>query len=122
MRSAARGPKRTDPLRKLATDLLHVARKRARRAGVPFSLTADWVHARLRAGVCEETGIPFTVGGRTTRSPWSPSLDRKCPRKGYTPDNTRVVVLIHNCARGAWGDDFLNIYIKHMARRAEEVT
>lgn len=49
------------------------------------------------------TGIPFNLdGGRT----WdSPSLDRIKSDKGYTPENTRVVLYCINVMANTWGEN-----------------
>lgn len=101
-------------------NLFHQAKYRARVKGLPFSLTKERILKALEEGRCEATGIPFSPPGIDPRGPFTPSVDRKVPSLGYTDDNVQIVVRIHNFARGSWGDDILNVYIKHMARRAEE--
>ena len=75
------------------------ARYRARQKGLEFTITSDWVRERLERGVCEVTGEPFIYGRGMARGPNSPSLDRIDPSKGYTPDNTRVVIWAYNAAK-----------------------
>ncbi len=77
------------------------------RKGIPFDL---WGHlpalqARIDAGKCEVTGLPFNLeGGRT----WdSPSLDRIDPQSGYVFSNVRVVCHGVNSAMGDWGEQQL---------------
>jgi len=72
--------------------LLNNAKNRARAKGLEFSLTSEWLLERLEKGLCEVTGINF----EGYCSPFAPSLDRKDPNKGYTEDNTQVVVWIYN--------------------------
>jgi hypothetical protein len=63
------------------------ARSRARKKGVPFSLTAaDVVIPEL----CPVLGIPL-VFGKGTVCPNSPSIDRIVPELGYVPGNVIVV-------------------------------
>lgn len=66
-------------------------------------LTPEWILEKLSAGVCEVTGLPFTYSTES-RNPWSPSLDRIDPMKGYTLENTRVVVWIYNTAKNVFSD------------------
>ena len=83
------------------------ARIRARRRGLPFDLDqhADEIQARIDAGRCEMTGLPFNLhGGRT----WdSPSIDRIVPAEGYVIGNIRVILHAMNAALGDWGESVL---------------
>jgi hypothetical protein len=76
------------------------ARQRSASAGLPFSITQDWVDQIVEAGVCQVSGLPFDFqrGSGRTR-PFVPSLDQIEPGKGYTPENTQVVVSIYNLAK-----------------------
>lgn len=68
------------------------AKGRAKKKGVPFTITLDWAKARY-AGVCELTGIPFVLGQRGSGpKPYSPSIDRIDPAVGYTPENCRFIL------------------------------
>lgn len=66
--------------------ILERARKRARRQGLPFSLSAQDISLPTR---CPVLGIPLRVG--QSRSPGSPSLDRIDPNRGYVTGNVRVI-------------------------------
>lgn len=91
--------------RATAAYLVSLAKKRAKKRKLLFSLTPDCV-ARLQktidTGVCEVTGIDFerTAGERHC---FAPSLDRIKPELGYVPGNVRVVVWSLNAALGPWG-------------------
>lgn len=98
------------PVQRRTHGLFVGAKRRAVEFSLPFTITREWVRARLEKGVCEATGIPFS--GPSTNRAFIPSLDRKDPALGYTPANTQVVVFIHNCARNNWGDAALHSYIK----------
>jgi hypothetical protein len=85
----------------LVSFILRYCKRRARMKGREFNLSSDWVLERLRAGVCEVTGLPFDVTNisRTDdqmTSPWRPSVDRIDSSKGYTEDNCQLVVLAYN--------------------------
>ena len=85
--------------------LVTAARYRAKQAGLPFDLDqfADQLQARIDAGRCELSGLPFRLdGGRT----WdSPSLDRIIPELGYTITNVRVVLFALNVMMNTWGEE-----------------
>ena len=82
--------------------LVHSAKGRSRRFGVPFS---DKIEAPAAAawkrGTCEVSGIPFS--GTGGQSPFSMSIDRIEPQKGYVPGNVRFVCWWVNAACGSWG-------------------
>ena len=81
--------------------ILSKAGPRARRKGVPFTITLDWVLRQLVAQgyCCKRTGMPFQLRSERTgeaRNPWAPSIDRLDCSKGYTPDNVELVAYIYN--------------------------
>ncbi len=95
---------KTRQLTKRAQCLVSYARKRARDHGHAFDLDSHVsnLQARIDAGKCELTGIPFTLNsGRR----WdSPSLDRIKPEDGYVIENMRVILHGMNAALGNWGE------------------
>lgn len=85
--------------------LLASAKTRSQKHKLPFDLDRDWVQKRLDCGMCEATSIPFDM---STRRGWNtPSLDRINPAKGYTKNNTRLVLFALNAACGEWGEERL---------------
>lgn len=81
------------------------AKHRAEVKGWEFNLTPEWIEPKLVAGVCEATGIPLELSGEKFKGyghfrPWTPSLDRIDPTKGYTTDNVKVVCWMYNQAKG----------------------
>lgn len=93
--------------RRRASLLWRGAKKRAEKLGLEFSIEREWVEAKLHSGHCEVTGIPFNLAGwtdnpRKLKNSWSPSLDRKDPSLGYTPENTRLVIWMYNMAKSCW--------------------
>ncbi len=107
----------SSPLRVRAGILLTSARKRAEDRGLPFSLNKEDIVRRFEAGVCEVTGIKFDLSlpgrfRRFCRGPWVPSVDRVDPLKGYTPENTKVVVWAYNVAKS----DFKNSDVMTLAK------
>ena len=82
MRAYLRAQRLSDPRK----DLVKRARDRARRAGLPFNLTAADIIVPRR---CPALRIPITPGKK--RSATSPSLDRIEPSEGYVVGNVRVI-------------------------------
>lgn len=80
------------------------ANRRAREAGIEFTLTKEWVMDKVQAGVCELSGLKFEPGSRL-HHPMSPSLDRIRRDAGYTPDNTRLVIWAVNNLKGVGTDE-----------------
>lgn len=94
---------RTSPWHR-AGRLLTWSRSRAARKGLAFDLDREWLEVRLAAGICEVTGLPFDFSpvGNLHCRPFSPSLDRRDSRQGYTKENCQIVVWIYNMAKGEW--------------------
>ena len=67
------------------------ARYRAKKKGLPFNLTLDYVKEIWPDdNKCRVFGTPF-VRGKGTQCPTSPSIDRIEPAKGYTIGNVQVI-------------------------------
>lgn len=84
----------------------------------PVEVSLEWVVARLERGVCEATGLKFDFAARTDgghQNPYAPSLDRKDPAQNYTEENTQVVILAYNFAKGQLQDSAAREVIKRMA-------
>lgn len=84
------------------------SRNRAEDKGWAFDLTPEWIQPKLEAGVCEATGLPLELSGGDFKGyghfrPWTPSMDRIDPTKGYTTDNVMVVCWMYNQAKGVGG-------------------
>ena len=83
------------------------ARIRSQTRGLEFNLTLDWALSvcERQSFRCAMTGIEFcaahTSNGKV--NPYTPSLDRIDPRKGYTTDNVRIVILAINLMLMDWG-------------------
>lgn len=114
---------RNDPARR-AKRTVTFARSRARKLGVPFDLDQDFLVERFEKGVCEVTGIPlvFSCGddGSKKVHPYSPSLDRIEPGKGYTKNNVRVVAYIYNIARSEYSDEQVLAFARALVASADK--
>lgn len=89
-----------------AAHLVAAAKKRARVRHLPFDLAPVDIEPILARGVCERTGIPFQRIEHG-RSPYSPSIDRILPSKGYVRGNVQVILYALNAAYGFWGEQVL---------------
>jgi hypothetical protein len=93
------------------TQLLNNAKDRAKREGVDFNLTREWVEKRLNAGICELTGLsiqanPVSRGLMPHRAhPNAASIDRKQAGGPYTEENCRMVCFAINQALSDFGEE-----------------
>jgi hypothetical protein len=83
----------------------HNAKTRAKENNCTFDITEEWIENKLINGFCEVTNLPFVITYLTGKQPWAPSLDKIDPLKGYTMDNTRVVVWLYNAAKNVFSDN-----------------
>ncbi len=92
--------KNTPELR--ANDMLYCAKDRAKKKGLPYNLTKEFVVSKLKIGICPVTGLSFDMTMRPLgeRSQLVPTIDRKDPKIGYTIDNCQVVCWLYNRAKG----------------------
>lgn len=94
---------------------LSVRQAHAKKRGIPFTIKVADVRA-VWTGRCAITGLPFDLinqSGRAGPQPFSPSLDRIDPAKGYVPGNVRFVLHCVNAFRGIMSDERM----KAVARR-----
>lgn len=79
-----------------------------------FQITKIWVRKKLERGYCEVTGIEFNYDKHKPHynaNPFAPSLDRVDCKKGYTYENTQVVIWGYNVAKSYLDpDDFKKLY------------
>lgn len=88
-----------------AGQLLGSAKSRASKKGLEVTITKEWVLEKLNLGICEVSGLFFDMSpsGRKNRNPKSPSIDRINSNLGYTPENSRVILLSINDALNQYG-------------------
>lgn len=84
--------------------LLTSRRNEARKRNIPFDLTHEWACARW-TGRCEITGIEFRLNGKNGPHPFSPSLDKIDPKRGYAQDNCRFILWGCNAIKGVGTDE-----------------
>lgn len=96
--------------------LLSSAKARSLKKGLECSIDNDWVREKLTPMICSVTKLPLSFNKykeQTYRvNPYSPSLDRIDPTKGYTKENTRIVCWIYNVAKSDFSDEDLLILAK----------
>lgn len=98
--------------------MLSSARKRAKTAGLEFSLTLDDVLWPILFGKCQVTGLAFDLSksrGGYRAHPFAPSIDRIDSSKGYVKNNIQIVCNIHNVAKNEWAENVFNLYIQTYA-------
>jgi hypothetical protein len=95
-----------------ARTLWNAAKGRSEREGWYFDLDFEFVHEALKLGTCQITGLKFELLCGVGKHPWSPSLDRENPSKGYINKNVRVVCLAYNYAKHTWSDDIVTTLAK----------
>lgn len=72
--------------------LLTLARQRAKKDGIPFSITECDIKLVSK---CPVLGIKLTYGS-SQQGNTSPSLDRIIPNKGYVPGNVAIMSMKAN--------------------------
>ena len=91
----------------------HLWTSAKKRIPVGFSITKEWIASEIKKGFCCVTGMPFDLAvnknGKHERSwaPFAPSLNKIDPNKGYTQENTRVVIWQYNLMKGQMSDEQL---------------
>lgn len=93
-------------LRERQRAMYNMAKKRAREAGVPFTITHEDIWIPEKCPVFGVAFAPFACG-----LAWnSPSMDRIVPELGYTPDNIVIVShLANRCKSDASPDELRRI-------------
>ena len=82
-----------------ASMLLNAAKARATEKNLEFNITKEWVLDKLTKGKCEATGLDIVLTGyldSQVSNPYAPSIDRRDNSKGYTVDNSQLVLVAYN--------------------------
>jgi len=105
--------------------LFRSAQSRAKTREWDFTITRQWLRAKLEANVCEATGLAFANGeyvGAGHADPFSASLDRRDSTKGYTPENCRLILWGLNMALSQWGDQvYAEIATAYLSKKASKI-
>lgn len=108
-----------------ATRLLAGAKTRAKKKGFACTIDHAFVLERLSTGACEITAEIFdlTPGRPGRRKQYAPSLHRLDNTKGYTPENTVLVLWIVNAMLSEYDIlDFLFVARKMLEKSGFKVT
>lgn len=97
-------------------NLFQGARARAKRFGLPFTITVDDIKIPT---VCPLLGIPIETG-RGKIIPGSPSLDRVRPEDGYVPGNVWVISHRVNTIKSDASVEELELVAAGLRRREKE--
>lgn len=89
-----------------ATMLYHASVVHAKKMNLlhDHEITPKWIQEKINHGFCEVTGIKLELIEKS-RHPWMPSIDKIDPEKGYTIENSRIVVWIYNAAKNIFTDN-----------------
>lgn len=89
-------------LRGRAMTLLKSTQRRSVNYAEKNDLDLEYILNKLEKGVCEATGIVFDFDRpkSTIKNPYSPSVDRIDSSKGYTRENTQIVIWQYNLMKG----------------------
>lgn len=98
-----------------AKTLYQHAKTRAERKGLAFNLTIEWIDERIREGRCQVTNIPFDLTLVGERNLYGPSLDRVVPEKGYTQENTKVVLFGYNACKNTASPEDTRLFFMEIA-------
>lgn len=103
--------------------LVGKARIRARVKGREFALNDAWIDKAAQQTHCAVSGIEFVIEQRSdwSRDPRGPSIDRIDSKRGYTPDNTRLVCSFVNIAKAEMTDQQFKTMIGHVAEALYDV-
>lgn len=95
--------------------LLRSAKMRAKKNKLDFELDFEWLVDKLRNGTCEMCGLKISYDPPKKNfhhNPYSPSIDRHDPKKGYTKGNSKVVITAYNIAKNQWNQRHFRRIIK----------
>lgn len=106
-----------------AKRLYLAARYRARINNLEFSLFLAHIEVVLMIGVCQKTGIPFDYESPQKGknfNPYAPSIDKKNPFLGYTPENIQIVCNAYNLAKNQFTDEQFLEFCKLVVNKNEK--
>ncbi len=110
---------RVDEFRAHMQWMLNSAKSRSASKGLPCAITRDDVIDMMirQGGRCAVSGKIFSAEKTNSyRRPYMPSIDRIDNRRGYEPDNCRLVCVIANYAMGEWGEEALIDLARHVTK------
>lgn len=91
---------------------------KAKKADMGFDITLRWIQDRIDCGVCEATGVRFSLEG-AIRNHLSPSIDRVDPTKGYVRNNCQLVIWAYNAAKNQYSVETTYNWCKSFVEKYE---
>lgn len=121
--------RRSNPVVKAKT-LVNTARVRARKAGICFDLTWEFILQKMIESEfrCSKTGVFYDFEtlqySKQNRNPFGPSIDRIDNNEGYTTDNVQVVCWFYNLAKSTFDEVVLWDFMRNAVayERSENAT
>jgi hypothetical protein len=92
------------------------SKKRARKAGVPHTITREDI---IIPDVCPVMGIPLYPGVGRGPQHNAPSLDRIIPELGYIPGNIQVISHLANSMKRDASPEQLRLFAEWVLRKGE---
>jgi hypothetical protein len=71
--------------------IVQMVRSEAKKKGVKFEISVEWVKQRLAPGICELSGLPFNLTNQSDRKN-APSIDRIMAGGDYVESNCRLIL------------------------------
>ena len=102
--------------------MLQNAKARSRKNGIEFSLGKEWAIQKLKAGVCEASGLAFDFTTHEEQrafwiKPRAPSIERIDPEGPYSEENCEMILWLLNRAKAKFDRvEFDNIMIAYVSR------
>jgi hypothetical protein len=108
------GWRKKNPRRYWAWTALANAKLRAEKKNVPFDLDVDYVESIL-PDKCPVFGEPFVFGSGVKRDPFTPTLDRIIPLRGYVKGNIQAISFKANLIKSAYGSTDVAVVAKWLS-------
>ena len=108
-----------------AKTLLNNAKKAPISKIIECTVTLEHITEGIKKEFCPLTGYKFDLGReyldttKRKKNPYSPSLDRIDQTKGYTDENTRIVIWQFNMGRAELSDLEFYLFCKQFIQRFE---
>lgn len=96
--------------------LLRSAKYRAKRKGVPFSITVDDIVIPPSCPCCDVVLVPKSMRTHHMKTglPDSPSIDRKNPALGYVPGNVAILCMRCNTLKSGITKEMIEFLIDYL--------
>lgn len=93
------------------------------------TVTYEQILNDMKNGICAVTRIPLDFDMKTYKektgrrsNPFSPSVDKINPNKGYTPENTRIVIWQYNMMKSELSDGEMYLICQAVVNNYDNLT